>query len=37
MRRHIGLVFQDPTLDGYLSAEQNLRLHAELYGVEQRS
>jgi ABC-2 type transport system ATP-binding protein len=33
VRRHIGLVFQDPTLDGYLSAEQNLRLHAELYGV----
>jgi ABC-2 type transport system ATP-binding protein len=34
VRRHIGLVFQDPTLDGYLSAEQNLKLHAELYGVE---
>src|SRR3954453_4017300 len=34
VRRHIGLVFQDPTLDGYLSAAQTLRLHAELYGVE---
>jgi ABC-2 type transport system ATP-binding protein len=34
VRRHIGLVFQDPTLDGYLTAEQNLRLHAELYGVD---
>jgi daunorubicin resistance ABC transporter ATP-binding subunit len=34
VRRHIGLVFQDPTLDSYLTAEQNLRLHAELYGVE---
>ena len=34
VRRHIGLVFQDPTLDSYLSAEQNLRLHAELYGVQ---
>jgi ABC-2 type transport system ATP-binding protein len=34
VRRQIGLVFQDPTLDGYLSAEQNLRLHAELYGVQ---
>jgi ABC-2 type transport system ATP-binding protein len=34
VRRHIGLVFQDPTLDGYLTAKQNLRLHAELYGVE---
>ncbi|WP_433430897.1 ATP-binding cassette domain-containing protein [Nonomuraea sp. CA-141351] len=33
VRRNIGLVFQDPTLDGYLSAEQNLRFHAELYGV----
>src|SRR4029079_13404749 len=33
VRRHIGLVFQDTTLDGYLTAEQNLRLHAELYGV----
>src|SRR3954454_1451800 len=35
-RRHIGLVSQDPTLDGYLTAEQNLKLHAELYGVEFR-
>jgi ABC-2 type transport system ATP-binding protein len=33
VRRNIGLVFQDTTLDGYLSAEQNLTLHAELYGV----
>jgi ABC-2 type transport system ATP-binding protein len=34
VRRNIGLVFQDPTLDGYLTAAQNLRLHAELYGVD---
>jgi ABC-2 type transport system ATP-binding protein len=34
VRRHIGLVFQDPTLDGYLTAAQNLRMHAELYGVD---
>ena len=34
VRRNIGLVFQDPTLDSYLTAEQNLRLHAELYGVQ---
>jgi ABC-2 type transport system ATP-binding protein len=34
VRRHIGLVFQDPTLDGYLTAAQNLQLHAELYGVQ---
>ncbi len=33
VRRNIGLVFQDPTLDSYLTAERNLRLHAELYGV----
>ena len=34
VRRNIGLVFQDPTLDGYLTGEQNLKLHAELYGVQ---
>ena len=34
VRRHIGLVFQDPTLDIYLTAAQNLKLHAELYGVQ---
>ena len=33
VRRNIGLVFQDTTLDGYLTAERNLRLHAELYGI----
>jgi ABC-2 type transport system ATP-binding protein len=34
VRRNIGLVFQDPTLDSYLTAEQNLKLHAELYGLQ---
>jgi ABC-2 type transport system ATP-binding protein len=34
VRRNIGLVFQETTLDAYLTAEQNLRLHAELYGVQ---
>ena len=34
VRRNIGLVFQDPTLDNYLTAAQNLQLHAELYGVQ---
>jgi ABC-2 type transport system ATP-binding protein len=34
VRRHIGLVFQDPTLDLHLTAEQNLRLHAELYDID---
>ncbi len=33
VRRHIGLVFQEPTLDEYLTAEQNLRFHAEIYGM----
>jgi len=33
VRRNIGLVFQDTTLDSYLTGEQNLRFHAELYGM----
>ncbi|MFC1919927.1 ATP-binding cassette domain-containing protein [Chloroflexota bacterium] len=33
VRSCIGLVFQDPTLDEYLSAEQNLRFHAYAYGI----
>lgn len=33
VRRHIGLVFQEPTLDDYLTADQNLRFHAEIYGM----
>jgi ABC-2 type transport system ATP-binding protein len=37
VRRHIGLVFQDVTLDDYLTAEQNLRFHAELYGIPSAS
>jgi ABC-2 type transport system ATP-binding protein len=37
VRRHIGLVFQDTTLDSYLSAEQNLRFHAELYGMPRQT
>jgi ABC-2 type transport system ATP-binding protein len=34
VRRNIGLVFQDPTVDAYLTAAQNLRFHAELYGMD---
>ncbi len=37
VRRSIGLVFQEPTVDTYLSAERNLRLHAALYGVPRES
>jgi len=33
VRRSIGLVFQQTTLDEYLSAEQNLRFHAYAYGL----
>jgi ABC-2 type transport system ATP-binding protein len=33
VRRNIGLVFQETTLDLYLTAEQNLKFHADLYGV----
>uniref|UniRef100_A0A7C2WJT3 ATP-binding cassette domain-containing protein n=1 Tax=Thermorudis sp. TaxID=1969470 RepID=A0A7C2WJT3_9BACT len=33
VRQNIGLVFQDTTLDDYLTAEENLRFHAELYAV----
>jgi ABC-2 type transport system ATP-binding protein len=34
VRRSIGLVFQETTVDNYLTAEQNLRFHADLYGVD---
>ncbi len=37
VRRRIGLVFQEPTLDGPMSGEQNLRFHGELYGVDRRT
>src|SRR5437588_2275301 len=33
VRQAIGMVFQDPSLDGRLTAEENLRFHALLYGV----
>jgi ABC-2 type transport system ATP-binding protein len=33
VRTSIGLVFQDLTLDDYLTAEENLRFHAVMYGV----
>jgi ABC-2 type transport system ATP-binding protein len=33
VRRNIGLVFQDTTLDNYLTGTQNLKFHAALYGV----
>jgi ABC-2 type transport system ATP-binding protein len=33
VRRHIGLVFQEPTLDDRLTAQENLRFHAVLYRI----
>jgi ABC-2 type transport system ATP-binding protein len=33
VRRRFGIVFQDPSLDVYLTAMENLQLHAALYGV----
>lgn len=34
VRKDIGIVFQDSTLDVKLSVEENLRYHCEFYGVE---
>jgi ABC-2 type transport system ATP-binding protein len=36
VRRRFGIVFQDPSLDGELTAEENMHLHAVLYGVPRR-
>jgi ABC-2 type transport system ATP-binding protein len=33
VRREVGIVFQDPTLDTVLTGRENLELHARLYGV----
>ncbi|MGE3273367.1 MAG: ATP-binding cassette domain-containing protein [Chloroflexota bacterium] len=33
VRRSIGIIFQQPSLDLNLTAEENVRLHAVLYGV----
>ncbi|MFD9904082.1 ATP-binding cassette domain-containing protein [Streptomyces sp. NPDC059063] len=36
VRRRIGLVFQEPTLDVDLTAMETLRFHAELFGIPRR-
>lgn len=36
VRRSLGMVFQDPALDDRLTAEENLEIHAVLYGVPRR-
>jgi ABC-2 type transport system ATP-binding protein len=33
VRRRIGIIFQNPSLDLHLSGEENIRLHVGLYGV----
>ena len=33
VRRHIGVVFQHPSVDGKLTIEENLRHHGHLYGL----
>jgi len=37
VRRSIGLVFQDPTLDDRLTAYENLEFHARVYNVPKAS
>jgi ABC-2 type transport system ATP-binding protein len=36
VRRRFGIVFQDPSLDGELTAYENMELHGVLYGVPRR-
>jgi ABC-2 type transport system ATP-binding protein len=36
-RKIFGIVFQDPSLDGDLTAIENLQLHAVLYGLDKKS
>ncbi len=36
VRRSIGLIFQDPSLDGQLTAKENLEFHSFLYNVPRR-
>ena len=36
VRRRFGIVFQDPSLDGDLTAQENMDLHGVLYGVPRR-
>jgi ABC-2 type transport system ATP-binding protein len=36
VRRNLGVVFQEPALDERLTAEENLEIHAVLYGLPRR-
>jgi len=33
VRRHVGIIFQNPSLDMNLTGEENIRFHAVLYGL----
>src|SRR6186997_1513637 len=33
VRRNIGIIFQNPSLDSHLSGEENIRLHVAIYGI----
>jgi ABC-2 type transport system ATP-binding protein len=33
VRRNIGIIFQNPSLDANLTAEENIRFHVSLYGI----
>jgi ABC-2 type transport system ATP-binding protein len=37
VRRHIGIVFQEPSLDTELSGRENLEIHARLYHLSDRA
>ncbi|MGA2192929.1 MAG: ATP-binding cassette domain-containing protein [Nitrospirota bacterium] len=37
VRRSIGIIFQDPTLDNGLTAYENLLFHAYLYGLDRKT
>lgn len=36
VRRSIGIVFQDPSLDDQLTGKENLDFHARMYGIEKK-
>jgi ABC-2 type transport system ATP-binding protein len=36
VRRAFGIVFQDPSLDDELTADENMELHGALYGVPRK-
>jgi ABC-2 type transport system ATP-binding protein len=33
VRRNIGIIFQNPSIDDHLSGEENIRLHVAIYGL----